>query len=117
MLFWCVLQKMDRSLLQPEAGYTGISVGKVDERYVMLPIHSIVDKGARKVELKGRVFERLMTTTGQPNLDSCADVKMCCFSAMAEHENEIHGRVRKPGRRCPSSVFDVSVLFLPVGPY
>ena len=31
-----------------EAGYTGISVGKVDERYVMLPIHSIVDKGARK---------------------------------------------------------------------
>eukprot|EP00434_Breviolum_minutum_P015999 symbB.v1.2.014104.t1/scaffold1018.1/size143800/6 len=50
------------------AGYTGISVGKVDERYVMLPIHSIVDKGARKVELKGRVFERLMTTTGQPNL-------------------------------------------------
>ena len=32
----------------PKAGYTGISVGKVDERYVMLPIHSIVDKGARK---------------------------------------------------------------------
>ena len=31
-----------------KAGYTGISVGKVDERYVMLPIHSIVDKGARK---------------------------------------------------------------------
>ena len=36
-------------LCKPEAGYTGISVGKVDERYVMLPIHSIVDKGARKV--------------------------------------------------------------------
>lgn len=113
------------SWIRPKAGYTGISVGKVDERYVMLPIHSIVDKGARKarcitfllkthpfqlcfgligrlnmheifqsscfrgipvghvcmlnrkgpqppllreVELKGRVFERLMTTTGQPNL-------------------------------------------------
>ena len=34
--------------IRPKAGYTGISVGKVDERYVMLPIHSIVDKGARK---------------------------------------------------------------------
>lgn len=34
--------------LAAQAGYTGISVGKVDERYVMLPIHSIVDKGARK---------------------------------------------------------------------
>jgi len=49
------------------AGYTGISVGKVDERYVMLPIHSIVDKGARKVDLKSRVFERLLATTGQPS--------------------------------------------------
>lgn len=49
-------------------GYTGISVGKVDERYVMLPVHSIVDKGARKVDLNGFVFERLMNTTGQPSL-------------------------------------------------
>lgn len=50
------------------AGYTGISVGKVDERYVMLPIHSIVDKGARKVDLQSRVFERMLDTTGQPSL-------------------------------------------------
>merc|ERR1711963_1000825 len=33
------------------AGYTGITVGKVDERYVTLPVHSIVDKGSRKVAL------------------------------------------------------------------
>ncbi|CAE7656112.1 PFK5 [Symbiodinium pilosum] len=49
------------------AGYTGISVGKVDERYVMLPIHSIVDKGARKVDLRSRFFERMLDTTGQPS--------------------------------------------------
>jgi len=49
------------------AGYTGITVGKVDERYVMLPIHSITDKGTRKVDLGGRVFERLMLTTKQPS--------------------------------------------------
>jgi len=51
------------------AGYTGITVGKVDERYVMLPIHSIVDKGARKVDLKGSTFERLVATTRQPSFN------------------------------------------------
>eukprot|EP00929_Paragymnodinium_shiwhaense_P116507 TRINITY_DN860_c0_g4_i1.p1 TRINITY_DN860_c0_g4~~TRINITY_DN860_c0_g4_i1.p1 ORF type:complete len:3066 (-),score=802.16 TRINITY_DN860_c0_g4_i1:310-9507(-) len=47
------------------AGYTGITVGKVDERYVMLPIHSITKKRGRKVDLKGRQFERLLASTGQ----------------------------------------------------
>merc|ERR1712217_710645 len=51
------------------AGFTGISVGKVDERYVMLPIHAITQKGPRKLDLKSRVFERLMSTTMQPNLE------------------------------------------------
>eukprot|EP00434_Breviolum_minutum_P016004 symbB.v1.2.014106.t2/scaffold1018.1/size143800/8 len=50
------------------AGYTGIVVGKVDERYVMLPNHAITKAPARRVELKSSVFERLMATTGQPNL-------------------------------------------------
>jgi len=51
------------------AGYTGISVGMVDERYVMLPIHSITEKGQRKVDLGSRVFEHLMATTQQPNME------------------------------------------------
>eukprot|EP00435_Cladocopium_sp_Y103_P005896 s3997_g1.t3 len=50
------------------AGYTGIVVGKVDERYVMLPNHAITKAPARRVELKSSSFERLMATTGQPNL-------------------------------------------------
>jgi len=49
------------------AGYTGITVGKVDERYVMLPVHSIVDKGARKVDFNGFTYERLMAATNQPD--------------------------------------------------
>jgi 6-phosphofructokinase 1 len=49
------------------AGYTGISVGKVDGRYVMLPICAITDKGPRKVDLKSRIFERFIATTGQPS--------------------------------------------------
>jgi len=51
------------------AGYTGISVGRVDGRYVMLPIYSITEKGPRKVELKSRFMERLMFTTKQPNME------------------------------------------------
>jgi len=50
------------------AGYTGITVGKVDERYVMLPIHAITEQGPRRLDLGGRVFERLMYTTMQPDL-------------------------------------------------
>lgn len=49
------------------AGYTGITVGKVDERYVMLPVHAIVGKGQRKVDVNGRMYERLMSTTQQPS--------------------------------------------------
>merc|ERR1719424_350630 len=33
------------------AGYSGITVGKVDERYVMLPIHAITGMTPRRVEL------------------------------------------------------------------
>jgi len=51
------------------AGYTGITVGKVDERYVMLPIHSIVGKGSRAVDLKGSLFDFLVGSTRQPNFE------------------------------------------------
>jgi len=51
------------------AGYTGITVGKVDERFVTLPIHSITNQGQRKVSLNSPDFERLMGTTLQPRFD------------------------------------------------
>eukprot|EP00811_Abedinium_folium_P033371 NODE_633_length_2877_cov_6.358545.p1 GENE.NODE_633_length_2877_cov_6.358545~~NODE_633_length_2877_cov_6.358545.p1 ORF type:complete len:872 (+),score=306.55 NODE_633_length_2877_cov_6.358545:242-2617(+) len=49
------------------AGYTGVTVGKVDERYVMLPIHAITRCGPRKVDVQSRLFERLIATTHQPS--------------------------------------------------
>eukprot|EP00928_Gymnodinium_smaydae_P064576 TRINITY_DN4786_c0_g1_i3.p1 TRINITY_DN4786_c0_g1~~TRINITY_DN4786_c0_g1_i3.p1 ORF type:complete len:2322 (+),score=594.61 TRINITY_DN4786_c0_g1_i3:531-6968(+) len=49
------------------AGYTGITVGKVDERYVMLPIHAVTTKGSRTVDVSGRMFERMIATTRQPS--------------------------------------------------
>lgn len=51
------------------AGYTGISVGKVDSQFVMLPIHSITSQGPRKVSLSSRAFEDMMETTQQPSLE------------------------------------------------
>jgi len=49
------------------AGYSGISVGKVDERYVMLPIHAVTSQGTRSLDVNGRVFERLVAATKQPS--------------------------------------------------
>jgi len=49
------------------AGYTGITVGKVDERFVMMPIHAIGE--TRKVDVKSRIFQQLMDSTAQPNFD------------------------------------------------
>lgn len=49
------------------AGYTGFCVGKVDERYVMLPIHAITDRGTRNVDINGRIYERLLAATKQPS--------------------------------------------------
>lgn len=51
------------------AGYSGITTGKVDERFVMLPIHSITDKGQRKVDVNGEQFKMLIETTRQPSFE------------------------------------------------
>jgi len=51
------------------AGYTGFTVGKVDQRHVMLPIHAITRGGARIMDKSGRWFERLLMSTGQPDLE------------------------------------------------
>jgi len=50
------------------AGYTGVTVGKVNERYVMIPIFAISQPGQRKVDLESPLFEHLMASTQQPSL-------------------------------------------------
>jgi len=51
------------------AGYTGITVGKVDERHVMLPIHAITSQGPRKISPEAPTLARLLATTGQPSFE------------------------------------------------
>jgi hypothetical protein len=50
------------------AGYTSVTVGKIDESFVYLPIKMLVNMPEKKVSLKSRWFERLLATTNQPNL-------------------------------------------------
>lgn len=38
------------------AGYSGVTVGKVHERFVYLPIHAITNQGGRRVDVGGRWF-------------------------------------------------------------
>jgi 6-phosphofructokinase 1 len=47
------------------AGYTGVSIGRVDQHYVMIPIKLIAESPPRQVNIAGRWFARLRMTTEQ----------------------------------------------------
>jgi 6-phosphofructokinase 1 len=50
------------------AGYTGITVGKIDENYVVLPIQAITELPSKIVDVQGKLFSRMLVCTGQPPL-------------------------------------------------
>ena len=47
------------------AGYTGVSIGRVDQHYVMIPIKLIAESPPRQVNVAGRWFSRLRMITEQ----------------------------------------------------
>jgi 6-phosphofructokinase 1 len=50
------------------AGYTGISIGRVDQHYVMIPINLIAENPPRQVNVAGRWFQRMLMMTEQCSL-------------------------------------------------
>ena len=48
------------------AGYTGISIGMVNTHAVFLPIPRLIER-ERTVDPDGRMWHRLLTSTGQPD--------------------------------------------------
>ena len=52
------------------AGYTGISIGMVNTHAVFLPIPRLIER-ERLVDPDGRMWHRLLTSTGQPDFVSC----------------------------------------------
>lgn len=48
------------------AGYTGITVGLVNTHYVYLPIPTVI-QAPRKVDPRGKAWNRLRAAIGQPN--------------------------------------------------
>ena len=49
------------------AGYTGVTIGRVLQHFVMLPIQAITEQKPKRVELRGSWFQRLMSSTLQPD--------------------------------------------------
>ncbi|CAE7656161.1 PFK5, partial [Symbiodinium pilosum] len=49
------------------AGYSGITVGKIYERYCYLPIHAITNQKGKRVNPNGRWFFRMRESTKQPD--------------------------------------------------
>lgn len=49
------------------AGYTGFSVGLTNNRLVYLPISAITANSPRKLNPRGRTYERVLAITGQPD--------------------------------------------------
>merc|ERR1719230_2105876 len=50
------------------AGYTGFTVGKEDENYVMLPIQAITERKSKTVDVHGKEFARMVYSTKQPRM-------------------------------------------------
>eukprot|EP01029_Cantina_marsupialis_P029163 TRINITY_DN779892_c0_g1_i1.p1 TRINITY_DN779892_c0_g1~~TRINITY_DN779892_c0_g1_i1.p1 ORF type:complete len:535 (+),score=158.47 TRINITY_DN779892_c0_g1_i1:35-1639(+) len=49
------------------AGYTGFCVGLVNNRMVYIPMRDIVKNSPRKLRSNGRTWERILSSTKQPN--------------------------------------------------
>jgi 6-phosphofructokinase 1 len=49
------------------AGYTGFSVGLVNNKMVFIPIPELVATSPRKMNARGRTWERVLALTRQPN--------------------------------------------------
>jgi len=50
------------------AGYTGVTVGVVENHYVLLPVPVLSKMPPRVVDINGRVYARMCASTGQPRL-------------------------------------------------
>lgn len=51
------------------AGRTGFTVGTVDNVCVWLPVWAITTGKAQRVDVNSRIYARLCSSTGQPNLE------------------------------------------------
>jgi 6-phosphofructokinase 1 len=51
------------------AGYTGVTIGQIDNAFVLLPIKLIASQPPRKVDPLGRFYARMCNVTGQPKLE------------------------------------------------
>ncbi|CAJ1461588.1 unnamed protein product, partial [Effrenium voratum] len=94
------------------AGYSGITVGKIYERYCYLPIHAITNQKGKRVNPNGRWFFRMTESTKQPSFRPdapAASLKLppseatnALEAGRAAGEAEVSaGPVIRPGKQSP----------------
>ena len=49
------------------AGFTGVSIGLVNNRMVLLPMTALIEDSPRNMDAHGRTWERVLSKSGQPN--------------------------------------------------
>jgi 6-phosphofructokinase 1 len=64
--FYC-MQLAQNAVHGAMAGFTGFSVGMVNNRIVYLPIPQLVATSPRSMDPNGQTWERVLAMTGQPN--------------------------------------------------
>ena len=70
------------------AGFTGFSVGLVNNRLVYLPITVITANSPRRLNPRGRTYERLLSITRQPDPLSDPDVAAAWKAARERDGNK-----------------------------
>jgi hypothetical protein len=57
------------------AGYTGFSIGHVKDVDAIIPIKCIIGSAKRKVDILDRSWQRVLASTGQPQMVSPENMK------------------------------------------
>ena len=69
------------------AGYTGFSIGHVKDVDAIIPIKCINESAKRKVEINERTWNRVLASTGQPQMVSPENMKLI-HQKVREYEEE-----------------------------
>jgi len=81
------------------AGYTGFTVGRIDNLYVMLPIQAITERQSKTVNVHGKEFGTMVHSTKQP--------RMVPDEVPEDHPEPPPPRVDKPYLSAPLTIKDM----------
>jgi 6-phosphofructokinase 1 len=81
------------------AGFSGFTVGMINTHFVMIPIGEMVGRGRCKVDVRSRMWQRLLTATGQPILDGGKSHDVSTNDVVAEEVTQAMDGIRVTTQR------------------